>query len=118
VSGSTTSEEESQMIEMNLAYDLLPGVDPHAWEAYAKKATAAILRAPGIVEFRAHRAIVGSPQVLTTTVWKTVADWGAFAQGAEWQALEAEMRTFVTNVRAELWGPSPVMPEPLRPGKQ
>jgi hypothetical protein len=50
-------------------------------------------------------------------VWKTVADWGHFAQSAEWQALEPELCTFVTNIRVELWGPSPVVPEPLRPVK-
>lgn len=105
------------MIEMDMTYDFLPGIDPHAWEAFAKKTIGAILKAPGIVEFRAYRNVLGTPQVCTTSVWKTVADWGHFAQSAEWQALEPELRSFVTNIRVELWGPSPVVPEPLRPGK-
>jgi len=105
------------MIENTMTYDFLPGVDPQAWEVFAKKAIGCILRAPGIVEFRASRNVLGTPQVCTTTVWNAVADWGAFAQSAEWDALQRELRTFVTNVRVELWGPSPVVPEPMRPSK-
>lgn len=105
------------MIEMHMTYDFLPGTDPRAWEAFAKRAIAAILNAPGVVEFRANRSLLGTPQVLTTTVWQTVADWGRFSESPEWHALDAEMRTCVTNVRVELWGPSPIVPAPLRPAK-
>jgi hypothetical protein len=31
--------------------------------------------------------------------------------------LESELRMFATNISIELWGPSPVVPKPLRPGK-
>jgi heme-degrading monooxygenase HmoA len=105
------------MIEVNLRYDLLPRIDPQAYEAWAKNAVGTVLQAPGCVEFRAARNMMGSPLVQSTTVWKTMADWGNFAESAEWQAISAEARDqFVTNLSIEVWGPSPVMPEPLRPG--
>jgi len=105
------------MIEVDLSYDLLPGIDQQAYGAWAKKAIGTILQAPGCVEFRASRNMLGSPWVRTTSLWKTMADWGNFGESAAWQAISAEIRDqFATNVRVEVWGPSPVVPEPLRPG--
>jgi heme-degrading monooxygenase HmoA len=105
------------MVDANMTYDLLPNLDPKTWEAFAKKAIATILKAPGIVEFRAYRNLMGTPQILTTSVWNTAADWANFGQSAEWSALERDMRTRVTGLRVELWGPSPVVPKPLHPTK-
>ena len=105
------------MIESNMVYDLLPGIDQKAYQEMAKKAVELVLQSPGLVEFRANRNVLGSPQVRATSVWQTLADWAKFYESSGWQELETEMRTFVTNLRFELWGPSPVIPEPLRPGQ-
>lgn len=104
------------MIEVVLTYDFWPGVDEKVYAEWAKKAIATILKQPGLVELRANRNILGTPQLKTTTVWKTFADYGRFAETA-WPPLEPEMRKFVTNLRTEIWGPSPVIPQPLRPAK-
>lgn len=32
-------------------------------------------------------------------------------------SLQAELRAFATNIKVELWGPSRVVPEPVRPRK-
>ena len=105
------------MIELNMTYDLLPGIDQQAYQVMAKKAVGLLLQSPGLVEFRASRNVLGSPQVRATSVWQTLVDWANFNESSGWQELETEMRTFVTNLRFELWGPSPVVPEPLRPGQ-
>ena len=105
------------MIEVNTTYDFLPGIDRYAYGARVKQITDAILQAPGFVELRAYRNLLGSPQVRTSSVWKTLDDWARFSQSAEWQTFEAEIHAFTTNIRTELWGPSPVLPEPLRPGQ-
>ena len=105
------------MIEVNTTYDFLPGIDHHAYGERVQKAIGLLLQAPGFVELRAYRNILGSLQVRTSSVWQTLADWATFSQGTEWQAFEAEIRAFTTNIRTELWGPSPALPEPLRPGK-
>ena len=105
------------MIEVSYYYDLLPGVDMQDWVEWASKVIAAILKAPGVVELRSHRNMVGSPLMRTTSVWQTQADWAKFNESAEWQALMFEFRDmWATNIRFAIWGPSPNVPEPLRPG--
>jgi heme-degrading monooxygenase HmoA len=106
------------MVEVNLIYDLITGVDLQAYQEWAKKAIGLVLKSPGIVEFRAYRNVLGSPQVRSASVWKSLADWGNFAESEGWKAAEAELRAkYAVDIRVELWGPSPVAPEPLRPGK-
>jgi hypothetical protein len=106
------------MVEAHVTYDLLPHIDLQAWAAWAKKATEAILKAPGLIEFRAQRGFMAPAQVRSTTLWQSMADWSKFIEGP-WQQMEAEMREYATNLKSELWGPSPLpmFREPLRPGK-
>ena len=104
------------MIEVNTTWDLLPNIDQQAYGEWAKKTVGTVLKAPGIVEFRANRNLLGSPQVRSTAVWQSFADWAKYAESDEWQSLDAEFRSFAINIRIEIWGPSPVLPEPLRPG--
>jgi len=104
------------MVESVLLYDLERGVDLQAYAAWAKKTIGAVLRASGVVEFRASRNLLGSPHVRSISVWKTLADWEKFAESDVWKAAEAELRAkFATIIHVELWGPSPIAPEPLRP---
>ena len=104
------------MVESNITWDLVPNVDLKAYAAWAKKTIEATLRAPGLIEFRAHRGFMAPAQVRTTTVWQSIADWAKFLEGP-WQQMETELRAYATSIRPELWGPSPIVPEPLRPGK-
>jgi antibiotic biosynthesis monooxygenase (ABM) superfamily enzyme len=108
--------EENPMIEVNKTYDLLPRIDQQAYLGYTRRATASMLKAPGLVEIRSYRSLLGSPQVRLTLVWQTLADWAAFAESPERQMLDSELFTYATNIGVEVWGPSPAMPEPLRPG--
>ena len=98
-----------------MIYDFLPNIDMKAYTTWAQKAIGIVLKTPGLVEFRATRNMLGSPQIKSTTVWKSAADWSNFAESGVWKEMETEMRTFVANLRVELWGPSPIVPEPLRP---
>lgn len=105
------------MIEVNMTYDFLPGIGQQAYGEFVKKAIATLLQAPGLVEFRANRNVLGSPQVRSTSVWQTLADWAKFIESTEWQALDTDFRAFVTNLDVQIWGPSPIVTEPLRPRK-
>jgi heme-degrading monooxygenase HmoA len=106
------------MIEVALLYDLDRGVDLNAYAEWAKKVIGQVLRSPGLIEFRAHRNLLGSPQIRSISVWESLADWQGFFQSEAWQAAEAELRgRFVSNFRVELWGPSPMVPEPLKPAR-
>ncbi|UCD80168.1 MAG: antibiotic biosynthesis monooxygenase [Desulfobacterales bacterium] len=104
------------MIEVNTTWDLFPDANQEAYGEFAKKAIGAILKAPGLIEFRASRNMLGSPQVRTTSVFRTLSDWAGFTDSNEWRGLEAELRNYADNIRVEIWGPSPVLPEPVRPG--
>jgi heme-degrading monooxygenase HmoA len=104
------------MIEVSVTYDFRQDIDRLAYEAFVERAVGAEIHAPGFIEHRAHRNISGSPQVRVTHVWKSLADWANFVDSVESQSIDAEFRTFVTNINLQIWGPSPVIPEPLRPG--
>jgi len=105
------------MIEVNKTYDLLPGIDQQAYLEYARSAFATMLKAPGLVEIRVYRSLLGSPQVRLTLVWETLADWAKFAESPERQKLDSGLLKFAANIGVDLWGPSATVPEPLRPGK-
>jgi hypothetical protein len=104
-------------VEVVAYYDYLPGMDQKAYLEFAKNAKAAYMKAPGLIEFRANWNVLGSPQVRTTAVWRSLSDWGKFAQSKEWAAVGPQLRKFATNLRIEIWGPTPVTPKPLRPGQ-
>ena len=104
-------------IEVSLTYDLLPGLNQKAYAEFAKNAIGTVLKAPGCIEYRANRNVLGSPQVRSTWVWQSLSDWAKFVESKESAAIDTQLRTFVTNIHVEIWGPSPVVPKPLRPGQ-
>jgi heme-degrading monooxygenase HmoA len=106
--------EETQMIESNLRYDLLPNLDMKAYKEWVKKAVEVMAKQPGMIEFRANRNVLGSPQIRTSTTWRSLEDWAKYEQSNTWHLMQAELRGFATNVKIELWGPSPLVSEPVR----
>jgi quinol monooxygenase YgiN len=105
------------MIEVNLSYDLLPNVDMKAYREWVKKAVDTTVKQPGMLEFRANRNVLGTPQIRTSAMWRSLEDWAKYTDGKLWHSMEAELRGFATNVKVELWGPSPVVSGPVRPAK-
>lgn len=81
-----------------------------------KKAVALVLQQPGLIELRANRNVLGSPQVRIITLWKSGADWAKFSERA-WRPVEVKLRSFATNMNVDLLSASALVPEPLRPGK-
>jgi antibiotic biosynthesis monooxygenase (ABM) superfamily enzyme len=95
-------------------------IRPDKVEDYLKWSEGAIKRklaVPGIVEFRSYRGIAGASQVVVTHEFADLASFAAWQSNREIQKIQDELHTFVTNVTTELWGPSPVVPTPLRPKK-
>jgi hypothetical protein len=43
--------------------------------------------------------------------------WAAWHSDEDIQKVLTELHTVAVNVTPELWGPSPVVPAPIRPGK-
>jgi quinol monooxygenase YgiN len=94
-------------------------IHPDKVEAYLKWTQGAIQRAlavPGVVEFRAYRPASGAGQVAVTYEFADMAAWAAWQGSDEVQAVNNELHTLAVNVTFEVWGPSPVVPEPIRPG--
>ena len=106
------------MIEVCLLFNLYKDVDEDQYAAWAKKAIVPLLKSPGIVEFKAHRNILGTPQVRLTTAWNSLNDWARFAESSDWIDLMGELSTkFAANIEMTIWKPSHIAPEPLRPSK-
>jgi len=94
-------------------------IRPEKMEEYLKWSQGAIQRTlavPGVVEFRAYRPASGSAQVVVTYELADFDAWAGFYAHADVQKILDELRTFAHNVDLELWGPSPVVPKPIRPG--
>lgn len=106
------------MIEVHVTYDLVQGTDEQAYTDWMRKAIVPVMRAHGLVEVRAQRSLLGSPQVLIISVWKGLTDWAKFAESEEWHMLIAKLQSSLAlHVQITLWGPSPVVPEPIHPPK-
>jgi antibiotic biosynthesis monooxygenase (ABM) superfamily enzyme len=88
-----------------------------AYTAWAKTAIPKILALPGLVEFRGYRPVTGTSQIVTTYEFADLAAWAAWYAHEEIQELLNERRAFTLNEVSEVWGPSPIVPEPIRPGE-
>jgi len=53
---------------------------------------------------------------VVTFEFADMAAWAAWHTHEDAQKVLDELRTLTLNVTTELWGPSPVVPEPIRPG--
>jgi|WetSurMetagenome_2_1015567.scaffolds.fasta_scaffold601012_2 hypothetical protein len=106
------------MIEVHLAYDVMPDIDEGSYFEWMKKAIVPALKSRGIIEIRSHRNLKGRPTVLVVGLWEKPEDWDAFSNSNEWyELIEVLQSRYAVNIRIELWGPSPVIPAPLRPPK-
>jgi len=93
-------------------------IHPDKVEEYTTWTQSAIPRtmsAPGVIEFRAYRTAAGDSQAIVTYEFADMVDWAKWQVHEDSQAVLAELHTVALNVKMELWGPSPVVPEPIRP---
>jgi antibiotic biosynthesis monooxygenase (ABM) superfamily enzyme len=88
-----------------------------AYTEWAKTAIPSILAVPGLVEFRGYRPVIGDAHIVSTFEFADLAAWAAWSNHEDIQRITDELRTFTIKVESELWGPSPVVPEPIRPGR-
>ncbi len=95
-------------------------IHPDKVEAYLEWTESAIKRTlavPGVVEFRGYRAVTGAPQVVVTYEFADLATWAAWYGNEEIQEMLTEVSTLTLNKNIELWGPTPIVPVPIRPGE-
>lgn len=82
------------------------------WVRSAIKRTTSV---PGVIELRSYRPVAGETQVVTIFEFNDFESWSAWFNHQKVQTVFEEMFHMVTNVRRELWEPSPILPEPIRP---
>ncbi len=104
------------MVLYVLKWDILPD-KVEAYTKWTESARRRILAVPGLVEFRAYRPATGASQVVVTWEFADMAAWAAWYMHEDSQKVMDELRTLTANLTTELWGPSPVVPQPIRPGK-
>ncbi len=86
------------------------------YSGWTKGAIGRTISAPGVVEFRAFRPVSGPFQVVVTYEFADMAAWAGWHGNDDVQAVLDELHTLATDVNLDLWGPSPVVPQPIRPG--
>ena len=104
------------MVLFVVKYDVHPD-KAEAYLTWAKTAIPRLLNVPGLAEFRAYRPASGASQVVTTYEFEDINAWSDWFYNEEIQKLTSERRTFTLNEISEIWGPSPVVPMPIRPGE-
>lgn len=105
------------MVLYVISYDILPET-LGAYIEWAKGAIPRLLVIPGLVEFRAYRGVASEVggQVVLTYEFADMADFAAYWSHEDMRKLDDELQSFTANQHAQVWGPSPVVPAPIRPG--
>ena len=107
------------MIEVHLSYNVKPDIDAQGYYEWMKTAIVPTLKSHGVVEVRAYRSVKESQGVLVVGLWEKLEDWTDYSQSEGWNSFFSPLQsTFATNIRMEVWGPSPLIPAPLRPLKE
>lgn len=103
------------MVLWVVQYSVRPETEAEFGE-WAKTAIDRLLTIPGLVEFRSYRPITGGSQAASTYEFADMQSWVEWHSSETMQQILQEVRAFTVNFSAELWGPSPMVPTPLRPG--
>lgn len=86
------------MMEIDLSYDLSPNYDMNAHGDWARHSAGVIKRQPGMLEFRGHRQVFGTPRIGTSSIWRGLEDWERFTKSTGWLLMEEELRSFASKV--------------------
>ena len=83
---------------------------------WSQSAVGRTISVPGVVEFRGYRPASGASQVVITFEFADMAAWAAWYGHETIQTVIDEVHALTTDLKLEIWGPSSVVPEPIRPG--
>ncbi len=101
------------MILYTAKWDVLPG-KAEEYAEWAKGAIQRQLAVPGIKEFMAYRPVTGSYQAFVTYQFADFKSWAAWAENEAITQVMQELRDYAMNIKFDLMGPSPIVPEPIR----
>jgi antibiotic biosynthesis monooxygenase (ABM) superfamily enzyme len=92
-------------------------VIPSTKDTYAewtKSIIPRLLKVPGVKEFRAYRTAVGDSQAVVTFEFENMVDFGSWNE--QCSDMLQEGYDLCANMTSEIWGPSQLVPDPIRPG--
>jgi len=104
------------MVIYVMKWDIRPE-KAEAYQEWAMSAISRLLAVTCVVEFRAYRPATGCHQVVVTFEFADMQAWASWNQNEDIQKVNNERSAFTANYDSELWGPSPIVPEPIRPGQ-
>ena len=87
-----------------------------AFEAFYKAALPQMLAIPGLVEVRSYVAVSGSWQIVQTLEFTDMTACANLLSSETYIKMNFDLHSVATDINHEIWGPSPSMPTPLRPG--
>ena len=90
------------MLEVHLTYDLSPNYDLASYGEWAKCCAGAIKNQPGVLEFRGHRNVFGTPRIRTTSLWRGLEDWERFTNSTIWLLMKEELSSFASDVKISI----------------
>lgn len=102
------------MVLYLMRWDILPD-KVEAYETWSREVIPRILAVPGIIEFRGYRPVTGASQAVVTLEFPDLGAWTAWYMDEDVQTMFNALRLLATNVTTELWGPSPLVSQPIRP---
>jgi hypothetical protein len=88
-----------------------------AYNAKSREWIGTVLKQPGLKEWRAFRnPFRVTPEVMAIQEFDSLSSCLAFIESEDYAKINAEMKAMgCTNYSVQLWGTSPIAPEPLRP---
>jgi hypothetical protein len=92
------------MLEVDLTYDLSPNYDMASYGEWAQSSSGIIKNQPGVVAFRGHRNVFGTPRIRTTSVWRCPEDWDRFTKSTDWLLMKEELNSFASDLTVSLRG--------------
>jgi len=102
------------MVIYSMKWDIRPGM-VDAYREWAHSAVKRLLAVPGVVEFRAYRMITGCHQVAVTFEFIDMQALASWQSNEDTQKALEDGREYTSNITTEILGPSPIVPEPIRP---
>ena len=104
------------MVIFLMKWDIRPGMEKD-YPSWAQTGVKRLLSVPGVIEFRGFRPITGDRQVAVTFEFKDMQTFDAWYSHEDTIQVFTDGTSYLVDKETELWGPSPVVPEPVRPGQ-
>lgn len=119
--GIAYAQEEQE--NGGVIYTVEWNVVPDKWDAYMDwafgddSALQRLLAKPGLVKYTGYNALTGSYDLIATLEFPDLATWADWRSHEDVQRIHSELWNFASHIGTELWGPSAIVPKPIKIGE-